>query len=888
MLQTQNGRLLVLVGHKESAEKDRDTEGVVLIADAQTGAFVRQKSFWFRKHKLNAFTQVAEALNKDLLLIGHSGTGKQSNIGWVVRVKPDLEKAEHKQFGAGGDNFFEQIAKKPDGTWGLFGQNIQKEGILLTEYKTEWTEIATNGKRLGTILAAAVDTSAQWQVVGFNDYKLWWSGLAQQNEAKSIKSAYKPDIKAANIAPEQMPYFFGTSWKNGDADVWIAQLDVEKEGKLKENGYGNKSQDDYFHAATYDQDGRYYLAISSTTKESKSLPKNKIVLFDGQKMHLNAPLSIDLGNRDSFAIKGIFQGFNKTFWIWGDSINTEGVTFARIVKCQILDSTVQLSQKTPKTQRKGGDNFDNLFAVTPELSDENKTSNGKLEANENATLLLNLTNISGQAIREISVQAKSPKWTGLDVELEQNNAKIMANKATIGFAITGKSTLVAGTATVIFSIRINGQVRQELAVPVQCSGPQNGVAPNETTYNDDAFNTGERSKTASKPNIVIGLKAKGIPLPNPNAQPTVKVKSNRAKDNLPVKNYPHYPSSTGNGQEIYPFELNLNLAEGENTVVVETDFGTSIQVDTLRILYNVKPNENEPQRLHVIAIAPAYTANPLAYSEKDVHDFAAKMRTQKGGLYSLYSDVLVKEYTTFEDTRADAIKGIFRDLVRRCKKGYEGPDAIGKRDIIMVFFSAHGKIISSRFKILPANFDDKDEEESLATSVDYRDDILEKLKAIVTDSDEGTARKVIVFIDACHSGGAKSKSVGDDIKMSGQINALNSAASGIMTLSSTTDSLLSYEDSVWENGAFTEGLLEALDNKRVLLNDGKTFIQADLDDSKSLNLNEIFIFLQKRVPDLFLKHRHLMKLKQIPFLPTPDAESNIPQLNNKIPIFKLN
>ncbi|MDZ7876182.1 MAG: caspase family protein [Saprospiraceae bacterium] len=890
MLQTQNGRLLVLVGYKESAEKGRNTEGVVLVADAQTGTFIRQKSFGFRGQKFNAFVRVAEALNKDVLLIGQSGNSKLTNVGWVVRVKPDLEKAEHKQFGAGGDSFFEQVVRKFDGTWGLFGQSNQKEGVLWVENKKEWIENPTNAKRLGKILAVASDTSEQWQIAGFSEYKLWWTLLIGNNSPKSVKSAYKPEIKAADIAPEQPPFFFGTSWKNGDADVWIAQVGTVGEGQLKENSYGDKTQDDYFHAATYDQEGRYFVAMSSTSKASKSIAKNKIALFDGQKLTPNDPLSIDLDDSDHFAIKGIFQGFNKSFWVFGDSIGIDGTPFARIVKCQLTDSTVFTAQKAPKTQRKGGDNFDNLFSFTKELSDESKTVNGSLEPNENGTLILYLTNMSGQPIREISVQAKASKWVGLDIELEQKSTKIVSNKAALGFTIAGKSNLTAGTATVVFSISINGQVRQELTVPLSCVGSSGGTPQAEVIYNNDEFNTGERSKTVAKPNIVIGLKAKNAPLPNPSAQPIVKVKSNRAKDNLPVKNFTGYANPTGNGQQIYPYEINLNLTEGENIVIVETDFGTSVQIDTLRILYNVKPNMSEPQRLHVIAIAPAYTANRLTYSDKDVREFAAKMRLQKGGLYS---NVLVKEYTTPEDTRADAIKGIFRDLVRRCKKGYEGADAIGKRDIVMVFFSSHGKIISSRFKILPANFDDKDEEESIATSVDYRDDILEKLKIVVAETDEETARKVVVFIDACHSGGAKSKSVGDDIKMSGQINALNAAASGIMTLSSTTDSLLSYEDSVWENGAFTEGLLEALDNKRVTLNDGKTQIQADTDKEGTagfgyLSLNEVFIFLQKRVPDLFLRHKHLTKFKQIPFLPIPDAESKIPQLNNQIPLFKLN
>jgi hypothetical protein len=197
---------------------------------------------------------------------------------------------------------------------------------------------------------------------------------------------------------------------------------------------------------------------------------------------------------------------------------------------------------------------------------------------------------------------------------------------------------------------------------------------------------------------------------------------------------------------------------------------------------------------------------------------------------------------------------------------------------------------------VPSKFDKRYEEMAVFTSVDYENDVLNQLKKIVDTTSTETGRKIIVFIDACHSGGAQIQAQSKDfadVNMSGYINALNAAEPGIMTLSSTSDSLLSYEDVAWKNGAFTEALLEALDNKMVVLIDGKTKIQADLDREGTkgfgyLSLNEIFIFLEKRVSDLLLRHKELYKVKQIPCLPMPDAGSKIPQLNNQLSIFKIN
>ncbi|MES2943034.1 MAG: caspase family protein, partial [Pseudomonadota bacterium] len=70
--------------------------------------------------------------------------------------------------------------------------------------------------------------------------------------------------------------------------------------------------------------------------------------------------------------------------------------------------------------------------------------------------------------------------------------------------------------------------------------------------------------------------------------------------------------------------------------------------------------------------------------------------------------------------------------------------------------------------------------------------------------------KTLFFFDTCHAGnvlGAKSKAVND---VSGVINDLASAESGVVVFSSSTGRQLSYEDAAWGNGAFTKALVEGL------------------------------------------------------------------------------
>ena len=69
----------------------------------------------------------------------------------------------------------------------------------------------------------------------------------------------------------------------------------------------------------------------------------------------------------------------------------------------------------------------------------------------------------------------------------------------------------------------------------------------------------------------------------------------------------------------------------------------------------------------------------------------------------------------------------------------------------------------------------------------------------------------LVFIDACHSGAAKGSKGTIDAE---SLLKLSRAAVGTTTITSCRSDEQSYEDNDWENGAFTEALMEASNNKR--------------------------------------------------------------------------
>jgi uncharacterized caspase-like protein len=78
--------------------------------------------------------------------------------------------------------------------------------------------------------------------------------------------------------------------------------------------------------------------------------------------------------------------------------------------------------------------------------------------------------------------------------------------------------------------------------------------------------------------------------------------------------------------------------------------------------------------------------------------------------------------------------------------------------------------------------------------------------------------KVLAFIDTCYSG-AQGVDTGTRAGLPADVSKLAldlaSAENGVVVFTSSTGREVAYEDPEWENGAFTEALLEALSGKAV-------------------------------------------------------------------------
>src|SRR5258706_16357854 len=125
----------------------------------------------------------------------------------------------------------------------------------------------------------------------------------------------------------------------------------------------------------------------------------------------------------------------------------------------------------------------------------------------------------------------------------------------------------------------------------------------------------------------------------------------------------------------------------------------------------------------------------------------------------------------------------------------------GTVDLVMVFFSRHGYEDEGRAYLLPSNAD--------LAALDYS--AIER-DAFVRQVDRIPAKKVVVVLDACHSGGVSrgGKGVGKDLALTEKYYDSFTGSQGRAFIASCGGGELSWEDEAARHGVFTSSLVGAL------------------------------------------------------------------------------
>jgi uncharacterized caspase-like protein len=205
-------------------------------------------------------------------------------------------------------------------------------------------------------------------------------------------------------------------------------------------------------------------------------------------------------------------------------------------------------------------------------------------------------------------------------------------------------------------------------------------------------------------------------------------------------------------------------------------------------------------QLHVLTVGVSRYAGqypqPLDFADDDATELAKALLKQNGGLYAKVN--LALPLTDGRATRGNILKAL-GEMEKRMK-----PD---QNDVAVILFSGHGARADGDFYLLPSDVETASDTDIAITAVDV--DTLVKIVGGM-----GEKGKVLVLLDACHSGaigeGRKEAAAPDiaDVRA-----ALAAAGNGVIVFSSSRGSEISLESPDWRNGAFSQAVMAALEGK---------------------------------------------------------------------------
>jgi WD40 repeat protein len=272
-------------------------------------------------------------------------------------------------------------------------------------------------------------------------------------------------------------------------------------------------------------------------------------------------------------------------------------------------------------------------------------------------------------------------------------------------------------------------------------------------------------------------------------------------------------------KEIGDLSIPIPSRDCEVSVIAENRHAAS-EPATVRLRWRGAVPKDEPQikpRLYVLAVGVSQYQKPdmrLGLAAKDALDFAGAWTDQKG---RLYSGVEVRVLTDAQATRANILDGM-QWLETQVKS----------TDVAILFFAGHGIDDNEGvFYFLPVEAD----LENLRGTGLPQTDIVATVSAI--------AGKVLVFMDACHSGNLMGKTKRRGLLyINTVINDLAAAENGAVVFSSSTGRQYSLENPDWGNGAFTKGAVEGIRGK------------ADYTSTGRITVNMLDLYVSERVKEL--------------------------------------
>ncbi|MGB0931879.1 MAG: caspase family protein [Chitinophagales bacterium] len=289
-------------------------------------------------------------------------------------------------------------------------------------------------------------------------------------------------------------------------------------------------------------------------------------------------------------------------------------------------------------------------------------------------------------------------------------------------------------------------------------------------------------------------------------------------DEMQLTGGPHYFTYTNTVK----LEPELNRIE----VKVSNDAGTQVSRE-LKVMYNPRKPD-----LHVLSIGPK--ATNLKYTQKDAENFADMFIGQAGPEENkVFANVYVKKLTG-EAATTNEIRGMLEEYLYH--------QDVQPKDMMLLFIASHGFIDAGDFRIQGSDYNPI---RRRSTSLSFKDDVSAHLNKINC--------KKLVFIDACHSGGARS----DVMNINDAIKQLSQKQNICLTFTSSSQNQLSYEDDRWNNGAFTKALIDGMQRGKADVNGDKVVTIKELSDYVGVSVRDMVHSLKNELQEpSFINDEH--------------------------------
>lgn len=837
MLEAMDGKLIV-VGEYVSGESSK---GGFLILDAATGNIERQYSA-LGKERYNSLKACVQAEDGSFVAVGSAGRTLTDQDAWLLRISPKGQQLSDTVYRSAGHDSFDKIILSQDGNLLIAGCRNGVENIWISrrQFHKIITENSRRDKRFGRLLhLSEAEETGEIRMAGApkraeSAWTLQWDEQLRPAGEHFYGDLARSEPVFLDFASANSLQVVGHTWQKGNDDIWLAHLFAHG-GSRSESIVGSRNPE-YVRAAARIAPNRYLLSVSSFARNAGVLHA-QLAVYDAVQRRIVDTLA-QLGSEQKMIVTHLLPGARRKIWLagWSNEGKEPGSVLYR------FDSIF------PAVASKA---MHRIRCSAPELRDE--TGDGRMSPGERGAIVFYAENIGDADITDAEIRVKIlMPLSGLELEYSVLQISHLARGSKKRLSIPVYAGSKLGSSTAVFEVQIvlNSSELANFQAKVSSAetGGGGGTAPAVRAIEFRTESGNRNARSAEDRVKVVGKVYADKIIPEENFRSVINGNLTMDARNESAK----YEVEEENGLFVHKFSMTIPLREGDNTtrmsVIVD---GVLHESELISIQY--KPRQ---PNLHLIVIAPDY--KDLKYNRQDTEDVIAALMRQKG--LGLYNDVFVTRLSGANVSKIQ-MELAFRQLADQKNKPDDERTILGN-DIVMVYVSSHGTVVNGRFKLVPGDFITDYPDDS---SVDYRSAILEPLEKIRC--------KKLIFIDACHSGGAKSRMQPNEKDINSAIEDLSRIAEGVTTITSSGANELSYEESSWQNGAFTEAFLDALANRPVPDPERPGLkMLPDANADGFLSLDELYEYICRRVPQLIREvHRsHADLMPQNPGMPRND------------------